>query len=215
MAVVESLNIGAIKNYGKFSSAMHKSAIDSGFCDFNGIKGDKLSDTIHHGGKYKALFANAVSNYLVFSKFASKKLELGQMGENLSVSGLDENSVCIGDIHCVGSTLLRVSEPRKPCAKLSKIIAEGMTKFIFENGLSGWYYEVLEPGQINCKDIIEVVKADENQLSVMELNMLFFAPKQNLHLIPKLQNLNIRDEWKESINARIKGIYDNSYMYQL
>ena len=98
MAVVESLNIGAIKNYGKFSSAMHKSAIDSGFCDFNGIKGDKLSDTIHHGGKYKALFANAVSNYLAFSKFASKKLELGQMGENLSISGLDENSVCIGII---------------------------------------------------------------------------------------------------------------------
>lgn len=215
MAVVKSLNIGVIKDYGGFCSAMDKGHIDSGFCDFNGINGDSISDTIHHGGEYKAVFANAVSNYLEFSKFANKDLKLGQMGENLSILDLDEKSVYIGDIHHIGSAILQVSEPRKPCVKLSKIIAAGMTKFIFESGLSGWYYKVLKPGIINSGDTIKITNCNPNKLSIMELNMLFLAPKENLNLILKLQNTQIRDAWKDSITARLKGVYDDAYMYQL
>ena len=215
MAVVESVNIGIIRDYGDFRSAMDKHSVNSIEIGFTGIVGDMLSDIIHHGGEFKAVFANAVSNYAAFNKFASRELKFGQMGENLSITILDEKSVCIGDIHQIGNALLQVSEPRKPCVKLSKIIARGMTKFIFENGLSGWYYQVLEPGTVCPGDSVKVVHKDTNQLSVMELNMLFFAPKDNINLLQKLERVHIRDEWRDSITARLKGVYDNSYMDKL
>lgn len=215
MAVVESVNIGIIRDYGDFRSAMDKHSVSSIEIGFGGVVGDMLSDIIHHGGEFKAVFANAVSNYQAFSKFANRELKLGQMGENLSLNGLDEKSICVGDIHQIGQAILQVSEPRKPCVKLSKIIASGMTKFIFESGLSGWYYQVLEPGVICSGDSLEIVHKDANQLSIMELNMLFFAPKENLNLLQKLERVHIRDEWRDSIAARLQGVYDNSYMSRL
>ena len=215
MAVVKSVNIGIIKDYGEFSSAMDKHSVGSIICDFNGVKDDNLSDTKHHGGVDKAVFANAFSNYKIFNKFANRSLNPGQMGENLTILDMDEKSIYIGDIHRIGSAILEVRQPRKPCAKLNKIIAPKISKFIFENGLSGWYYRVLKPGIITSGDKIEIVAQNQNNLSIMELNMLFYAPKEHLNLIPKLQSTNIQNSWKDTITARLKGVYDDSYMYKI
>lgn len=73
---------------------------------------------------------------------------VGSIGENLSTFGFDENNVCIGDIYQVGTAVLQVSQPRRPCWKIdSRYGQKGITAHIVETGLTGWYYRVVEEGE--------------------------------------------------------------------
>lgn len=221
--MVFSIQIGKIKEYtdekGKnFSSALikdiYKYEID---VSSNGVNGDEISDKINHGVPEKAVFANALSSYPIWENFLNKELKFGEMGENLTIKGLDERSVYIGDIHKIGSATLQVSQPRKPCAKLYKIHKhKGFTKFIFNSGLTGWYYRVLESGIIKNGDIIEIKSTENVKLSIMELNKLFFEPKGNDDIFDKLMmQKSISQKWVETIAKRTNKTYDTSYMYKL
>ena len=70
---------------------------------FMGLEGDEVADRLHHGGIHKALFANSYENYLRWSEFlAFSSLPYGALGENLTLSGLYESSVMLGDIYTIG-----------------------------------------------------------------------------------------------------------------
>ncbi|WP_089189061.1 MOSC domain-containing protein [Campylobacter sputorum] len=221
--LVYSLQIGNIKKYSdenkkEFSSALIKNIYqDRITIDINGVNKDCISDTKNHGGTNKAVFANALSNYKIWNDFLGKKLNIGDMGENITMKNLDENSVFIGDIHYIGSCILQVSQPRKPCAKLYKIHKNrNFTKFIFSSGLSGWYYKVLKSGECLLGDEVKVEQIEKTRLSIMDLNKLFFAPKENIKLFDKLKNLNtIENNWVKTIQKRLDYSYDNSYMKEL
>ncbi|QKF63941.1 MOSC domain-containing protein [Campylobacter corcagiensis] len=149
-----------------------------------GIKGDEVSDRTNPD---EAVFASALSSYAIWNNFLNKKLEFGQMGENLTIKGLDERSVFIGDIHKIGSAILQVSQPRKPSDKLYKIHKHGgFAKFILSSGLTGWCYRVLEGGRIKTGDIIEIESTENVKLSIMELNKLLFEPNGNDDIFDKL-----------------------------
>lgn len=222
---LHSLHIGKLQRVeeGKnikvvFETGMLKDSIDGEvFCTQMGFVGDFVSDTKNHGGLEKAVFANSLQNYAIWSKYLKKDMKIGFMGENLCIDGLDENKVCVGDIHKIGSLILQVSQPRKPCFKISGVWDDkGFTKEIFKTGLTGWYYRVLEAGSAKRGDEIEIVKKDEVCMSVMEVNMLFYDPKNHLNLMDKFKRLKtLSSGWESVIAKRIKGVYDNSYMSEL
>lgn len=111
---IQSLQIGKIKNYKNFQSAFIKDTyLEEIQIDFLGILDDQIADKIHHGGYYKAIFANSCQNYPIWERFLNKKLNFGSMGENLSIDGLCEQNVCIGDIHQFSNAILQVSCRRK------------------------------------------------------------------------------------------------------
>ncbi len=88
---IQSLQIGKIKNYKNFQSAFIKDTyLEEIQIDFLGILDDQIADKIHHGGYYKAIFANSCQNYPIWERFLNKKLNFGSMGENLSIDGLCE-----------------------------------------------------------------------------------------------------------------------------
>ncbi|EAJ5693622.1 MOSC domain-containing protein [Campylobacter fetus] len=184
------------------------------YCDKLGFKGDEIKDTKHHGGLEKAVFANSLQNYVIWSKYLEKDMQKGFMGENLCIDGMHESNVCIGDIHKIGTLVLQVSQPRKPCFKLSGVWDnKSFTKYIFETGLTGWYYRVLETGSCKAGDEVIIVQADKVKMSVFELNMLFYSPKDNLNLVSKFEKVTtITSGWDIAIKQRLKGIYDSSYM---
>lgn len=115
-----------------------------------GIVGDEQADRRVHGGPEKAVHHYAAENYERlaerFPRIAAD-LVVGSIGENVSTIGVDETSVCIGDIYRLGSALVQVSQPRRPCWKIdARYGVAGITAFINESGHTGWYYRVLEEG---------------------------------------------------------------------
>ena len=80
---------------------------------------------------------------------AATLLVRGSIGENLSVDGWDENNVCIGDIFRLGDARIQVSQPRSPCWKIDRRYGQdGMAKLIAAQGLTGWYFRVIEEGAV-------------------------------------------------------------------
>ncbi|MFA7291275.1 MAG: MOSC domain-containing protein [Rhodocyclaceae bacterium] len=124
-----------------------------------GLAGDVQADRRVHGGPEKAVHHYAGENYArlaaAFPQIA-ETLVVGSIGENISTFGLDETKVCIGDIFRIGSALLQVSQPRRPCWKIdSRYGQKGITAHIVETGLTGWYYRVLEEGEAAPGDDFE------------------------------------------------------------
>ncbi|WP_211436550.1 MULTISPECIES: MOSC domain-containing protein [unclassified Campylobacter] len=226
VGIVKALLIGKVQTYGDenaansinkiWQSAIFKTATnDEIYADKFGFHGDEVADKKHHGGAEKAIFANSYENYPVWSEFLGlNNLPFGAMGENLTISGIHEESVYIGDVHKIGSLVLQVSQPRKPCFKLSKRwMNAGVAKEIFRSGLSGWYYRVLEAGACKAGDSVEMVSRDDSSMSVADVNRVFYAPKENANLIDKFMNLRcLSVGWQDDLKKRIEGVYDTSYM---
>lgn len=226
MAYLKALLIGEAKDYGSefakdalnkpWRTAMFKVAqIGEIYANELGFIGDTVADTKHHGGVNKAIFANSFENYPFWEEFLGlKNLPFGAMGENLTISGLDENSVCVGDIHEIGTLVLQVSQPRKPCFKLSKRWGNKDTASeIFRTGRTGWYYRVLKNGSCKAGDEIRVTQIDSARLSVMQINKLFYNPSENLDIMERFLSLKaLPASWRDDIKKRADGNYDTSYM---
>jgi len=136
----------------------------------DGLVGDTQVDRRFHGGPEKALHQYAVCNYArlagVFPEI-SDALVPGALGENLSVSGWDEANVCIGDVFQLGDALIQVSQPRTPCWKIdARFGVDGLTAFIAESGLAGWYFRVLEPGSAAPGGHFSLRERGANALSI-------------------------------------------------
>lgn len=123
-----------------------------------GLQGDEQADHDVHGGPEKAVYGYAASHYPAWAKlFPALAFNGGAMGENLTITGLDEQDICVGDVHNIGSSLLQVCQPRQPCFKFAlrhgnKLLPKAMVK----NGFSGWYYRVLQTGFVKAGDTLSL-----------------------------------------------------------
>ena len=128
----------------------------------SGLDGDEIADLSVHGGPDKAVYAYAASHYPYWmTQFPALKENFrgGAMGENLTVSGMDETDICVGDIHAIGSALLQVCQPRQPCFKFAlrhdNVL---MPKAMVKSGFSGWYCRVIRPGAIHAGDAVTLAE---------------------------------------------------------
>jgi MOSC domain-containing protein YiiM len=116
------------------------------------LSGDAQADRRVHGGPDKALHQYPRAHYARLADAFPETTALlnpGSMGENLSVPGWDESSVCIGDIFRLGDAVIQVSQPRSPCWKIDcRYAVEGMVKLIDAEGITGWYFRVIEEGSV-------------------------------------------------------------------
>ncbi|MEM6981008.1 MAG: MOSC domain-containing protein, partial [Planctomycetota bacterium] len=124
---VESIQIGRIQTFerqGKkaYTSAIIKTPVSSGVTvESEGIVGDQQADRKHHGGRDKAILSYTTESLAFWqSEFPELIWTSGAFGENLTLSGLSETDVCIGDIFEVGEVTLQITQPREPCWKLSE-----------------------------------------------------------------------------------------------
>jgi MOSC domain-containing protein YiiM len=124
-----------------------------------GLEGDRVANTRVHGGPEQALLMYAASHYPLWeAELGRDGLTHGAFGENLTVSTLTEESVCIGDVLDIGEVRLQVSQPRQPCATLARRHqVRDMITLVQGNGRSGWYLRVLREGELAAGDPIVVV----------------------------------------------------------
>ena len=125
-----------------------------------GIRGDEQADLSVHGGLEKAVYGYSLENYsawrIEYPRHAAV-LVPGGFGENLCIEGMRESDLCVADVHHIGSARLQVCQPRQPCFKLAlRFQDKMMPKAMVRSGRSGWYYRVLEPGEIAPGDAVHL-----------------------------------------------------------
>ena len=132
-----------------------------------GFEGDKVGDPAVHGGLDKAVHFYPVEHYAAWATdFRKSHAEphphlqrLGGFGENIAASGITEELVCIGDRFRIGSALVEISQGRQPCWKIDHHFGvKGMTAGVIRTGRSGYYFRVVEQGQVGPGDAIKQVE---------------------------------------------------------
>lgn len=161
-----------------------------------GISGDFQADKRVHGGLEKAVYQYPTENYQMLADalpHLADKFKQPCVGENFSSTGMQDQSVFIGDIYRIGSTLLQVSQPRMPCWKLNHHIGNAhMQALLIAFNRSGWYYRVLEAGTLQVGDEFSLVERIQNDYSVEKVWMLWNELREN--------------KQKEAPNIHIKGL---------
>jgi MOSC domain-containing protein YiiM len=139
------------------------------------LDGDEQADLSVHGGPDKAVYAYPVEHYPAWSA-EGFELSIGDAGENLSLSGADENTVRIGDVWSWGDAVVQVSQPRSPCFKLAmKTGRKDIIPALIESGRTGWYLRVLETGRVLTSGAMTLVERKMERPTVAEVSMLAFA----------------------------------------
>ncbi|PWH82853.1 MOSC domain-containing protein [Algibacter marinivivus] len=149
------------------------------------VKDDEISDRKHHGGEFKACYLFSADHYDYWKKlYPNLNWEYGMFGENLTVSGLNEKEIHIGDVYKIGSALVQITQPREPCFKFGvKFGTQNVLKQFIEHGYPGTYIRVLEEGYVKTGDTLELVEKAKNSISTWDLfNLLYNQEKNQGHI---------------------------------
>jgi len=142
------------------------------------IDGDGQGDLSGHGGEQRAVFVYQIDSYRHWARELGRSgLVCGQFGENLTVEGLSDDAVCIGDHYRVGGALFEVTQPRVTCYRVGIRMQEPrMASLLVAHGRPGFYLRVLEEGEVGAGDLIARVLVGPEQMTVAEVNALLYKP---------------------------------------
>jgi MOSC domain-containing protein YiiM len=173
-----------------------------------GLEGDEIADLSVHGGVDKAVYAYAASRYPAWmAQFPDLKesFRCGAMGENLTVSGLDESDLCVGDIHAIGSALLQACQPRQPCFKFAlrhdNIL---LPKAMVRSGFSGWYLRVIRPGAISAGDAVMLAERPHPDFSFARLVEIVNRGHATRDELVRMTEMNgLARQWREHAREQL------------
>ena len=153
-----------------------------------GLEGDVQMDRAVHGGEDKALYAYPSEHYDRWrSELPSGTLErfgYGAFGENLTIEGLMEDEVCVGDELIIGSARFLVKSPRIACYKIATKLGVGdMLKRFGPSGRSGFYLSVVEEGEVAVGDAIAFGARADDTINIADLNRLLTTDPHNRPLL--------------------------------
>lgn len=164
------------------------------------IDGDGQGDLRVHGGTYKAIYGYPFEHYTHWQQELQRDdLTYGQFGENLTLEGLLEEKVRIGDVFQIGSTVkLQITQPRVPCFKLAyKMGLPEFPKQFLESRRVGFYFRVLEEGEITAGDTIACVETASESMSVTEIVNLRYFDRDNHEKVAQARKLRaLSPSWK-------------------
>ena len=173
-----------------------------------GLAGDRQADLVNHAGPDKAICAYAAGHYAAWDAELRPMLGdgafgEGAFGENLTIQGLDEGSVCIGDVFAVGrEVVVQVSQPRQPCWKLArKWRLKDLTARAVANGRTGWYFRVVRPGTVGGGDAVQLLERPHAAWTVSAANLVMHHRVGNAAALAALPPLSA--SWKRTLAGRM------------
>jgi MOSC domain-containing protein YiiM len=136
------------------------------------LDGDGQADLTVHGGVYQAVYAYPLEHYAFWAaELGRDDFDYGQFGENFTVAGMLEDTVCVGDRFRIGGAVCEVTQPRVPCFKLGiRMGSPAFPKQFLRSGRVGFYLRVLEEGEVSAGDAIEQLHADPEAMPVREVS---------------------------------------------
>src|SRR5574340_959767 len=170
--VVVSLNVGLPKK-----EIFHGREILTGMCKqpvagplvlrSSGFENDGVGDLKYHGGSDKAVCVYSLEHYAYWEDILGIRLPDAAFGENLTVSNLKEEDICIGDVFEIGTALVQVSQPRQPCRTLAaRYGRDDLVKLVAESGRTGFYFRVLKEGIVQQGARLALKEKDPRGITV-------------------------------------------------
>ncbi|MCZ6649563.1 MAG: MOSC domain-containing protein [Acidobacteria bacterium] len=163
------------------------------------LEGDQQADLSVHGGPSKAVYVYPSQHYDYWRReLEDSELAWGSFGENFTVDGVDEETVCIGDVFRVGSARVVVTEPRMPCFKLGiRFERADMVKRFLKSQRTGFYFGVVDEGLVQAGDRLERVAEHPGGLRVADVTRLYTTERKNKALLRKAISVEVLpDSWR-------------------
>ncbi|PJF44732.1 MAG: MOSC domain-containing protein [Phototrophicales bacterium] len=170
------------------------------------LEGDQQADLSVHGGPDKAVYVYPYEHYAYWEKVLGRSdFQYGQFGENLTIHGLIEDNVWIGDVFRVGTAVLQVSQPRIPCFKLGiKMGDPSFVKRFLQARRSGFYCRVLEVGDVAAGDRIERLERGPNpKMSITFLYRLRFDEAEPDLLQQAVELIPLSTSWRDKFAQKL------------
>lgn len=175
-----------------------------------GLEGDEQGDQRNHGGRNKAVHAYVASHYAAWASELpdlSGQLEPGAFGENLVVQGVAEADICLGDRWQLGGALLEVSQSRQPCWRLNlRFGRPDMARRVQTSGRSGWYFRVVEPGDIAAGQMARLVGRPHPDWSLERVHHLLYLDCLNHNALKAFAALpELPEKWRALAERRLES----------
>jgi ferredoxin-NADP reductase/MOSC domain-containing protein YiiM len=168
------------------------------------IDGDGQGDLHGHGGERRAVFVYQMDSYRYWQNHLGRNdFVYGQFGENFTVDGLPDAEVCIGDRYRIGSALFEVTQPRVTCYRLGIRMNEPeMAALVVKHGRPGFYFRVLEEGEVKAGDEIKQVASGPEHMSVSEIDALLYMPGHSRDQLERALRIpTLSAGWRKSFEA--------------
>jgi ferredoxin-NADP reductase/MOSC domain-containing protein YiiM len=172
------------------------------------LDGDGQGDLSGHGGEQRAVFVYQVESYRYWQE-QLKRTDFvhGQFGENFTVEGLLDDVVCIGDRYQIGSALFEVTQPRVTCYRVGIRMNEPrMPALLTSSGRPGFYFRVLQEGEVGAGDEIVKVGETAERMTVADVNALLYSsnhPRDQLERAMQIEALS--PGWRSSFVALLQS----------
>ena len=209
MASVISVNVGRTRDVDwrgkKVTTAIWKEPVAGPVrVGRLGAEGDQQADLVCHGGEQRALFVYQIESYRYWQDFLGRdRFVMGQFGENLTVSGMADDQVCVGDRYRVGGTVLEISQPRVTCYKVGiRLNDERMPALLVKHRRPGFYFRVIQEGVVSAGDVIEKLADGPGRMSVADIDGLLYTsahPVEKLDQALRIDALSVG--WRRSFEA--------------
>ncbi|RZU42076.1 MOSC and FAD-binding oxidoreductase domain-containing protein [Edaphobacter modestus] len=170
------------------------------------LDGDGQGDLGGHGGEHRAVMVYQLDSYRYWETYLQRHdFEYGQFGENLTVDGLTDDEVCIGDRYRIGGALFEVTQPRVTCYRVGiRMNNPQMPALLVSHKRPGFYFRVIEEGEIGAGDEIVKVADGPERVSVAEIDALLYLPDHPRDQLERaLRVPALSAGWKESLEALV------------
>ena len=177
------------------------------YLDKKEVKGDEISNRKVHGGEFKACYLFSADHYTYWKNLYPKlDWHYGMLGENITVEGLDETQLYVGDVYKVGNALIQVTQPREPCTTFAaKMGSLDILEQFIAHGRPGTYTKVLKEGNVSVGDTFKLVEKAKNSISITDFfKLLFEREKNQKHLQLIVNNEAIPEKKRKKLKRFLK-----------
>jgi len=172
------------------------------------LDGDGQGDLAGHGGEQRAVFTYQIESYRYWQdQLKRTDFVYGQFGENFTIEGLPDDVVCIGDRYQIGSAVFEVTQPRVTCYRVGIRMSEPrMPALLTSSGRPGFYFRVLQEGEVGAGDeIVKVGEANE-RMTVAEINALVYMPSHARDQLERALRIKaLSPGWRGSFEALLQS----------
>src|SRR3954452_5968197 len=172
------------------------------------LDGDDQADRLAHGGAHPALFVYQLGSYHYWERELGRDdFSYGQFGENSTVDGLADDEVCVGDRYRIGGAVFEVSQPRVTCYRVGiRMDDPRIPALLVSHRRPGFYFRVLEEGDVQAGDEIVKLASGPEQMTVAEVDALLYLPGHTRqHLLRALRIPALSPGWQASFRALLDG----------
>jgi MOSC domain-containing protein YiiM len=192
---IHKLAIGGIQTYNWKNaiteSAIGKHEVNEVFLTVNGFEGDTVAATEFHGGPDRAVCLYPLEHYSTWEAEFGVDIKTPGFGENISLFGMTEEEVYIGNNYQLGEAVIQVTQGRIPCSKISKFNQiDGLLKRVVETGYTGYFFRVLKEGKVERNSELKLLSRNEHAISVLYANQIYFHDRSNKEAIEKILKVN-------------------------